>query len=60
MPDRATVERIAKFIARAAMNDNQPESEAAIKSAYARMQRDGVSFAAVLALPDDLLEMNSR
>ena len=55
MPDRATVERIAKFIARAAMNDNQPESEAAIKSAYARMQRDGVSFAAVLALPDDLL-----
>lgn len=55
MPDRTTVERIAKFIARAAMNDNQPESEAAIKGAFTRMQRDGVSFDDVLGLPDDLL-----
>jgi hypothetical protein len=55
MPDRTTVERIAKFIARAAMNDNQPESEAAIKSAFTRMHRDGVSFDDVLGLPDDLL-----
>ena len=37
------------------MNDNQPESEAAIKSAFARMHRDGVSFDDVLGLPDDLL-----
>lgn len=55
MPDRATIERIAKFIARASMNDSQHEADAAIKSAYARMQRDGVSLDDVLSLPEELL-----
>jgi hypothetical protein len=55
MPDRATIERIAKLVARATMTDNKPESEAAIRGAYSRMKRDGVSFEDLLTLPDELL-----
>ena len=55
MADRATVERIAKFVARAAMTDNKPEAEAALSGAYARMKRDGVSFDDLLTLPEELL-----
>lgn len=55
MTDRATIERIAKLVARATMTDNKPESEAAIRGAYSRMKRDGVSFDDLLTLPDELL-----
>lgn len=55
MPDRATIERIAKLVARATMTDNKPESEAAIRGAYSRMKRDGVSLEDLLTLPDELL-----
>ena len=37
------------------MTDNKPESEAAIRGAYSRMKRDGVSFEDLLTLPDELL-----
>jgi hypothetical protein len=52
---RADIERIATFIARGDQNDNPHEAEAAIRSAYARMKRDGVTLDDVLGLPDQLL-----
>lgn len=50
MADRDTTSRIAKILARAT-SDNQNEADASLKSAYARMKRDGVSVRDLLELP---------
>ena len=51
MADRPTIERIAKILARA-NSDNEAEAEAALRGAFARMNRDGVSFSDLLSLPE--------
>lgn len=58
MPDRETISRIAKILARAT-NSNEHESAQAIKSAYARMKRDGVTFEDLLSLPAEELEQSA-
>ena len=50
MADRETISRIGKILARAT-SDSPNEAEAALKSAYARMQRDGVTVHDLLTLP---------
>lgn len=50
MADQDTISRIGKILARAT-SDNSNEAEAALKSAYARMQRDGVTVRDLLTLP---------
>jgi hypothetical protein len=50
MPDRATVSRVAKILARA--NSPEPgEAAAALQGAYKRMVRDGVRVSDLLSLP---------
>jgi|GEM_PF-6881611 len=55
MATRSDAERIAKFLARAAMTDSAAEADMSVRSAYARMQRDGVTFDDLLRLSDDAL-----
>jgi hypothetical protein len=50
LADRETVSRIAKILARAT-SDNQNEADASLRSAYARMKRDGVTVRDLLELP---------
>lgn len=50
MPDRETIERIAKILARAG-SDNPNEATQALHGAYHRMVRDGVSLTDLLTLP---------
>lgn len=50
MADRETISRIAKILARAT-SDNENEAAASLKSAYARMKRDGVTVENLLGLP---------
>ena len=54
MPDRTTISRIAKILARAG-SDNQNEASAALDGAYKRMVRDGVTLHDLLSLPTDEL-----
>jgi hypothetical protein len=54
MPDRATISRIAKILARAG-SDNANEAGAALQGAYKRMARDGVTLRDLLSLPIDEL-----
>lgn len=54
MPDRTTISRIAKILARAG-SDNQNEAAAALDGAYKRMVRDGVTLHDLLSLPTDEL-----
>ena len=51
MADRTSIERIAKILARA-NSDNVGEGETALLGAYARMNRDGVTFTDLLSLPE--------
>ena len=51
MADRGSIERIAKILARA-NSDNVGEGETALLGAYARMNRDGVTFTDLLSLPE--------
>jgi hypothetical protein len=50
MPDRSTIERVAKILARAG-SDNPNEAVQALHGAYKRMVRDGVSLSDLLSLP---------
>lgn len=50
MPDRETIERVAKILARAG-SDNPNEAMQALHGAYKRMVRDGVSLSDLLSLP---------
>lgn len=52
MPDQATIQRIAKLLARAT-SPEAGEAQAALEGAYKRMKRDGVSFTDLLTLPTD-------
>ena len=54
MPDRATISRIAKILARAG-SDNSNEASAALDGAYRRMVRDGVTLHDLLSLPTEEL-----
>jgi hypothetical protein len=54
MADRATIERVAKILAKAT-SDNAAEADLAIRHAFGRMQRDGVTFGELLSLPKDIL-----
>ena len=54
MADRATIERVAKILAKAT-SDNAAEADLAIRHAFGRMQRDGVTFGELLNLPKDIL-----
>ena len=54
MPDRTTISRIAKILARAG-SDNPNEASAALDGAYKRMVRDGVTLHDLLSLPTDEL-----
>lgn len=54
MPDRTTISRIAKILARAG-SDNSNEATAALQGAYKRMERDGVTLRDLLSLPIDEL-----
>lgn len=58
MAEKETVSRIAKFLARAT-SDNENEAAAALKSAYARMKRDGVTMEDLLGLPDQEIYQNT-
>ena len=57
MPDRKTISSIAKILARAG-SDNQHEAESALRGAYKRMVRDGVTLADLLTLSTDELYQN--
>lgn len=50
MPDRVTIQRIAKLLARAT-SPEAAEAQAALEGAFKRMKRDGVSFDDLLTLP---------
>lgn len=50
MPDQATIQRIAKLLARAT-SPEAGEAQAALEGAFKRMKRDGVSFGDLLTLP---------
>lgn len=50
MPDQATIQRIAKLLARAT-SPEAGEAQAALEGACKRMKRDGVSFGDLLTLP---------
>lgn len=50
MPDQATIQRIAKLLARAT-SPEAGEAQTALEGAYKRMKRDGVSFGDLLTLP---------
>ena len=50
MPDQATIQRIAKLLARAT-SPEAGEAQTALEGAHKRMMRDGVSFDDLLALP---------
>lgn len=50
MPDQATIQRIAKLLARAT-SPEAAEAQAALEGAFKRMKRDGVSFDDLLTLP---------
>lgn len=50
MPDQATIQRIAKLLARATSTE-AGEAQAALEGAFKRMKRDGVSFGDLLTLP---------
>lgn len=52
MPTQATIQRIAKLLARAT-SPEAGEAQAALEGAFKRMKRDGVSFDDLLALPQD-------
>ena len=54
MADPADIERIAKILARGT-SDNAAEAETAIRHAYGRMLRDGVTFGDLLSLPKEAL-----
>lgn len=54
MPDRDTIVRIAKILARAG-SDNPNEAAAALSAAYKRMARDGVTLNDLLSLPTEAL-----
>jgi hypothetical protein len=54
VPDRTTISRIAKILARAG-SDNPNEAAAALDGAYKRMVRDGVTLHDLLSLPTDEL-----
>jgi hypothetical protein len=54
VPDRATISRIAKILARAG-SDNPNEAAAALDGAFKRMVRDGVTLHDLLSLPTDEL-----
>ena len=51
MADRTSIERIAKILARA-NSDSAGESEIALRGAYARMNRDSVTFTDLLTLSE--------
>lgn len=56
MPDRDTIARVAKILARAG-SDNANEAAQALQGAYKRMVRDGVSLRDLLSLPlEDLYQ----
>lgn len=50
MPDQATIQRIAKLLARAT-SPEAGEAQTALEGAFKRMMRDGVSFDDLLTLP---------
>ena len=50
MPDQASIQRIAKLLARAT-SPEAAEAAAALEGAFKRMKRDGVSFDDLLTLP---------
>lgn len=52
MPTQATIQRIAKLLARAT-SPEAGEAQSALEGAYKRMKRDGVSFDDLLTLPKD-------
>jgi hypothetical protein len=52
MPTQATIQRIAKLLARAT-SPEVGEAQAALEGAFKRMKRDGVSFDDLLTLPKD-------
>jgi hypothetical protein len=54
MADRAAISRVAKILARA-NSDNQAEAEAALRGAFGRMNRDGVTITDLLSLPEQEL-----
>lgn len=54
MADRATIQRIAKLLARAT-SPEAGEAQAALEGAFKRMKRDSVSFDDLLTLPTDEL-----
>lgn len=54
MPDSATIQRIAKLLARAT-SPEAAEAQAALEGAFKRMKRDGVSFDDLLTLPVEAL-----
>lgn len=58
MPDRETISRIAKILARAG-SDNPGEAAAALQGAYKRMVRDGVTLRDLLSLPLEELYQDS-
>lgn len=56
MPDRETIARVAKILARAG-SDNPNEAAQSLQGAYKRMVRDGVSLRDLLSLPlEDLYQ----
>jgi hypothetical protein len=54
MPDRATISRVAKILARAT-SPEPGEAQTALEHAYKRMARDGVTLADLLTLPEEEL-----
>lgn len=58
MPDRESISRIAKILARAG-SDNPGEAAAALQGAYKRMVRDGVTLRDLLSLPIEELYQDS-